>query len=275
MRREKTFTEDERAVSEAISYVLVFALITVGTLLVALQGAPAISNTQDEQIAENSKRAAVLLQERVNEMVRQDAPSREVSVDVQDIKVGVGDMETARFNVTATNTSGSVTDVVDVDADPVYIEKTAGKIDQTAAYENGAVLLGQRGRPESWTMASRPSWAIRTNSSTGEVQSIFLSTVATGGSGTVSGQRSSARLVFEAVSRESVTVRDVDEIEISVESPRARAWEEYFNRLNGSISGGDLSRSGDTVTLEIDDFEGGDGTVSHRGWLIRTEVSSR
>jgi hypothetical protein len=81
--------------------------------------------------------------------------------------------------------------------------------------------------------------------------------------------------VFEAVSRESVTVRDVDEIEISVESPRARAWEEYFNRLNGSISGGDLSRSGDTVTLEIDDFEGGDGTVSHRGWLIRTEVSSR
>lgn len=274
MRREKTSADDESAVSEAISYVLVFALITVGTLLVALQGAPAISNTQDEQIAENSKRAAVLLQERVNEMVRQDAPSREVSVDVQDIKVGVGGMETARFNITATNTSGSVVDVVEVETDPVYIEKTAGKIDQTAAYENGAVLLGQRGRPESWTMASRPSWAIRTNSSTGEVQSVFLSTVATEGSGAVSGQRSSARIVFETISRESVTL-DADEIEISVESPRASAWEGYFDRLNGGINGGDLSRSGDTVTLEIDGFEGGDGTVSHRGWLIRTEVSSR
>jgi len=274
MRREKTCVEDERAVSEAISYVLIFGLITTGTLLVALQGGPAISNTQDEQIAENSERAVVLLQERVNEMVRQDAPSREVSVDVQDIKVGVGDMEPTRFNITARDASGSFVDLADVDINPVYIEKTAGKIDQTAAYENGAVLLGQRGKPESWTMSSRPSWAIRTNSSSGKVRSMFLSTVITEGSGVVSGQRSSARIVFEAINRESATL-DIDEVEIAVESPRSGAWEGYFRRLNGSISGGDLSRSGDTVTLEIDDFEGGTGRMSHRSHLIRTEVSSR
>lgn len=274
MRRERTVVEDD-GVSEAVSYVLIFGLIIAGSSLVILQAGPAISNTQDEQIAENSKRAAVLLQERVNEMVRQDAPSREVSVDVQDIRVGVGGMEPARFNITATKTSGSVVDVADMETDPVYIQKTAGKIDQTAAYENGAVLLGQRDRPETWTMSSRPSWAIRTNSSTGEVRSVFLSTVATEGNGAVSGQRSSARIVFETVGRESVTLRDVDEIEISVESPRSGAWEEYFNRVNGGISGGSLSKSGDTVTLEIDNFEGGNGTVSHRERLIRTEVTGK
>jgi hypothetical protein len=278
MRREKTRVEDERAVSEAVSYVLIFGLITTGTVLVALQGGPAITNTQDEQLAENVQRAAVLLQDRVDEMVRQQAPSREVSLDVQDIRVGVGDMEPARFNITTTDTSGDSTQIVDTETDPVYIQKTAGNIDLTAAYVNGAVLVGQRGRDETWTMASRPSWAIRTNSSTGEVGSIFMSTVATEGSSSVSGQGVGARILFERISQEGETLSEIDEVSISVDSPRSDAWEEYFRRLNGSINGSSLtapSTPGGTVTLVMDEFEDGEGRMSHRSYLIGTEVSSR
>jgi hypothetical protein len=276
MRREKTRVEDERAVSEAISYVLIFGLITTGTVLVALQGGPAITNTQDEQLAENVQRAAVLLQDRVDEMVRQQAPSREVSLDVQDIRVGVGGMESARFNITATDTSGNSIQVIDTETDPVYIQKTAGNIDLTAAYVNGAVLVGQRGRNETWTMASRPSWAIRTDNST--VQSIFMSTVATEGSSAVSGQGVGARILFERISQEGETLSEINEVSISVDSPRSDAWEEYFRRLNGSINGSSLSAPstpGGTVTLEIDEFEDGEGRMSHRSYLIGTEVSSR
>ena len=277
MRRERTSKKDERAVSEAISYVLVFGLITAGTLLVALQGAPAISNTQDEQVAENSKRAVVLLQERVEEMVRQDAPSREISVNVQDIRVGVGDMEPARFNITALNSSGGAVDIADVETDPVYIETTAGEIDQTAAYENGAVILGQRdpNADRDWTMSNRPSWAIRTNSSTGEVRSVFLSTISTEGSTVVTGERTSARLIFETVRKDSSVLRNAKELEISVESPRSGAWEEYMRRVDRGINGSSLSRSGDEVTLKIDGFEGGEGRVTHRTRFIRTEVTNR
>ena len=278
MRREKTYAEDDRAVSEAVSYVLIFGLITTGTLLVALQGGPAITNTQDEQLAENVQRAAVLLQDRVNEMVRQQAPSREVSLDVQDIRVGVGGMEPARFNITATDTSGNSTQVVDTETDPVYIQKTAGNIDLTAAYVNGAVLVGQRDRNETWTMSSRPSWAIRTSNSTSEVRSIFMSTVATEGSSAVSGQGVGARILFERISQEGESLAGTEEVEISVDSPRSDAWEEYLRRLNGSISGGSLttpSTPGGKVTLVIDEFEDGDGLISHRSYLIGTEVRSR
>ena len=278
MRREKTHMEDERAVSEAVSYVLIFGLITTGTVLVALQGGPAITNTQDEQLAENVQRAAVLLQDRVDEMVRQQAPSREVSLDVQDIRVGVGSMEPTQVEIEATDTSGSSIQVIDTETDPVYIQKTAGNIDLTATYVNGAVLVGQRGRNETWTMASRPSWAIRTNSSTGEVGSIFMSTVATEGSSSVSGQGVGARILFERISQEGETLSEIDEVSISVDSPRSDAWEEYFRRLNGSINGSSLtapSTPGGTVTLVMDEFEDGEGRMSHRSYLIGTEVSSR
>lgn len=273
MRTKKQ--RDERAVSEAISYVLVFALIFVGGVLVILQGAPAIDSAQDGQIAENSKRAAHLLQDRVDEMVRQDAPSRQLSVNVQDIRVGVGELEPARVRVEATNTSGGTFRLADIDTDPVYIKTTPGNLEQTVAYENGAVLVGRRGVRESWTMSRRPSWAVTTNSATGEAQSVFLRTVSTTGSGSVGGGQSRARVSFETVSREDETVRNVDELEISVESPRSGAWKRYLGGLENGVEGGDISTSGDRVTLLLDEFEGGSGTVVHKKRIVQTEVRPR
>jgi len=286
----------DRAVSEAISYVLVFALITVGGVLVVFQGAPAIGNAQDEQVAENSERVVNLMQDRVNEMVRQGAPRREVPVNLQDMRVGIGDMEPSRINVTVTPTDNSIGNSVtlaDVETDPVYIKTTAGNLEQTSAYVNGAVLVGRRGNSEeaknSWTMPERPSWGITTNSSTQKVESIFLRTVSTTGSGSVGGDQT-ARVLFETASREDETLR-IDKINISVESPRncvesprKSVWERYFDRIENGVQGGDVSnpqtspscdRLNKTVTLTIDEFEGGSGTVIHSERLIRTEVKAR
>lgn len=281
MRAQRTRTgndRDERAVSEAISYVLVFALITVGGILVAVQGLPAINNAQDEQVAGNSERVVELMQDRVDEMVRQGAPRREVPVNLQDMRVGIGDMEPSRINVTVTdNDSGSSVTLADVETDPVYIKTAAGNLEQTSAYVNGAVLVGRRGNSEeaknSWTMPERPSWGITTNSSTQKVENIFLRTVSTTGSGGVGGGQT-ARILFETASREDETLR-IDEISISVESPRSIAWERYFDRIQNGLQGGDVSTSGDEVTLTIDEFEDGSGTVVHRKRLIRTEVKAR
>jgi len=269
---------EDRAVSEAISYVLVFALITVGGVLVVFQGAPAIGNAQDEQVAENSERVVNLMQDRVNEMVRQDAQRREVSLDAQGIRVAVGDLEPARVNVSATvNSTGDTVVLADLRTDPVYIKTDAGDFEQTAAYENGAVLVGRRGVPETWTMTGRPSWGITTDSS-GEVRSAFLRTVATTGSGGVggggAGGSATARVLFETASREDETLT-VDELELSVESPRSGAWESYFDRLENGVQGGTVSTSGDRVTLTLDEFEGGSGTVVHKERVVRTEVSAR
>jgi hypothetical protein len=297
MRAQRTRTgndRDERAVSEAISYVLVFALITVGGILVAVQGLPAINNAQDEQVAGNSERVVELMQDRVDEMVRQGAPRREVPVNLQDMRVGIGDMEPSRINVTVTPTDNSIGNSVtlaDVETDPVYIKTTAGNLEQTSAYVNGAVLVGRRGVNESWTMPERPSWGITTNSSTQKVENIFLRTVSTTGSGGVGGGQT-ARVLFETASREDETLR-IDKINISVESPRncvepprKSVWDRYFDRIQNGVQGGDVSnpstppscdrvKEHKTVTLTIDEFHDGSGTVIHKKRLIRTEVKAR
>ena len=277
MRAQRTRTEndrDERAVSEAISYVLVFALITVGGILVAVQGLPAINNAQDEQVAGNSERVVELMQDRVDEMVRQGAPRREVPVNLQDMRAGIGDMKPSRVRVSATeNSSGNTVELADLKIDPVYIKTTVGNLEQTSAYVNGAVLVGRRGVPGSWTMPERPSWGITKNSSTQEVESIFLRTVSTTGSGAVGGGQT-ARILFETESREDET-RRIDEISISVDSPRSIAWERYFDRIQNGVQGGDVSTSGNKVTLTIDEFEDGSGSVVHVERVIRTEVEAR
>ena len=261
MRRENTLSDDERAVSEAISYVLVFGLMTVGGTLVALQGVPALENTQEAQLAENAERAVLLMQDTVEGMVRQDAPRREVTVDVQDFTVGVGGMEPASIDVT---TDGDT--LAELESDPVYIETET----VTAVYENGAVLVGERGSSDSWTMASRPSWAVSTNNS--KVRSVFVRSVSATGGSSVTGQGTRARLVFESVNSRINTTDDVNQLEMSVESPRYGAWREYFESLNASVDGGDGTVSGNRVTLKIDSFEGGAGRVSHRTQVIRAEV---
>lgn len=274
MRRETTVSGDGRAVSEAISYVLVFGVMILGTSLVALQSAPVLTDTQGRQVAENAERAIHLVQDRVAEMAQRNAPRREISLDVQELTVGVGGFEPTHIRVEATNTSGDTLVLADLDVDPVYLKTEAGRSDQTAVYENGAVLFGKQGEPGTWTMTSRPSWAITTNRSTGKVRSVFLRTISTTGEGSVSGRRTKARILFETVSRETGKPDGVTEIEVSVESPRSGAWEEYLGRLRGSVAGGDVTTSGDTVTLTMDEFEDGEGRLNHVSHVISTEVEA-
>ncbi|MDZ7688296.1 MAG: hypothetical protein U5J64_06160 [Halobacteriales archaeon] len=249
--------------------------MVLGTSLVVFQGLPALESTEEQQISENSRNAVLLIQDRIGEMVQRDVPRREVSINVQDLTVGVGGMEPTQVSIEATNSSGSTVPIADVETDPVYIETTVRTFDQSVAYENGAVVFGQRDVPESWTMTSRPSWAITTNKTTDEVRSVFLRTVSTKGSGSVTGQATSARLVFEKVSSEIDSHDDVDELELSVESPRSGSWRGYFERLNASVAGGEVTSSGDEVTLVFDEFAGGEGSVTHRTQVISVEVTSR
>lgn len=265
--------EEERAVSEAISYVLVFGLIIVGTTLVVFQAGPALESSEERQIAENSERAMLLVQGTVNEMVRRDAPRRENTVDVQDLTVGVGGTEPTRILIQAESSlDGSVT-VADVETVPVYIETTVSTVDQTVAYENGAVVAGPSDSPDRWTMTSTPAWAIRTED--GEARSVFLRTVSTTGDSSVTGQATRARLVFENEGTSTERVNDMTELNITVESPRSGAWESYFQRLSGGVNGTDIDTDDGTVTLTIDEFEDGEGSLSHRTQAVRTEVSSR
>jgi hypothetical protein len=264
--RTQTTNRDDRAVSEAISYVLIFSLITLGTTIIYLQGGPALDGAKERQVTQNSERAVVLVQERLNEMMEQKAPTREVPIDLQDITVGVGGLEPGWVNVTANTSEGEVS--YNATMNPVHIDTGS----RTITYENGAVMAGQEGNADSWGLRREPSWSISTND-TGYLGTAFLRTISTTGEGTVGGE-GRVRLVFESVSRTNENLNGVDELSITVSSPRTSAWESYLRGLNGSLNESDVTVSGEEVTMEVDGFADGDGSISYNEQVLRTKVVS-
>jgi hypothetical protein len=265
MRTSSTLSDD-KAVSEAISYVLIFGLITIGTAIIYTQGGPALDSAEERQVTQNAERAVVLVQERLDEMMEQNAPVREVPVELQDITVGVGGTEPGWVNVTANTSEGKVS--YNSTTSPVYID--AGS--RTIAYENGAVMAGQEGNNRSWGMRREPSWAISTNS-TGYLSTAFLRTISTTGEGSLDGE-GRVRLVFESQSRTNEVLNGVDELNITVSSPRTSAWESYLRGLNGSLNDSEVTVNGETVSLGIEDdgFSDGDGSISYNEQVLRTRV---
>lgn len=264
MRRGGT-SDGERAVSEAISYVLIFGLIALGTAIVVFQGTPALETTEQQQIDENSERAIILVQERLDEMVRENAPTREVSVEAQDITVLVGGMDETSLNITA-HEGGEAVSYTST-ASPVGIETGS----YTVAYENGAVVVGQQGIDGSWAMESDPSWAISTNE-TDYVQSAFVRSISTTGNSQVRGD-GRHRFKFESISEINENLNDVDHLNITVNSPRRAAWESYLGRLDSGLNGTDIITDGDRVTLEVEEFNGS-GRMSYDETVLQAEVES-
>lgn len=270
MKNRNQDTDDTLAVSEVVSYVLIFGLMSIGIALIYLQGTPAINSAEEDQINENSERAILLVQERLDEMVQNDAPRREVSIEMKDLTVGVGGLGNAsRINITAEDTGGNVTSY-NSSAAPVYIEAPR----YTMLYENGAVLLGEQGNSDSWGMKSDPSWAVSTNS-TDYVRTGFLRTVSTVGRDRVGGE-GRIRFAFESIAHTNENINDVNELNITIRSPRANGWESYLGRLNGSINGSrlDYDPSNNRVSLEINEFADGSGTLSYDEKMLRAEVET-
>lgn len=259
-------TRDNSAVSEAISYVLIFGLISLGVAIVTLQGGPAIESSEQQQIDHNSENAINLVQDRLEEMMRQNAPVREATISLQDITVGVGgELDPTVINVTNVTAGESYETTVD----PVYVETGS----RTILYEGGGVMIGQQGIDGSWSMTSDPAWAVRTDGS-GYVQSIFLRVPSTTGNGQVSGE-GNARWEFESIGETNEVMLGVDELNVTVTSPRSGAWEGYFERLNSSVTDEDITEfDDDRATLEIDDGFDGEGRVSYDEAVLRTEVET-
>jgi len=269
MKGKQSNVREDRAVSEAISYVLIFGLISLGTAIVVLQGGPAIESSEQQQINQNSELAVSLVQERLEEMSRQNAPLREVTVELQDITVGVGgSLEPTVISVTNVSSGESYVSTID----PVYVDTGS----RTILYEGGSVMVGQQGIDESWSMRSNPAWALRTISTRDStVQSFFIRVPATTGNGQVSGE-GRAQWVFESVGETNEVLVGVDELNVTVSSPRAGAWEDYFENLNSSVTSEDITPStpDGQATLEIDDGFDGDGRVSYDETVLSTEVET-
>ncbi|WP_324662754.1 DUF7289 family protein [Haloarcula sediminis] len=90
----------ERAVSEVVSYVLVFALVVSAVGIISVSGLSTLQDTRNDEQMENAERAFDVLANNLADVHRRDAPSRATEISLGEARMATADNVTMRVNVT-------------------------------------------------------------------------------------------------------------------------------------------------------------------------------
>jgi len=212
---------EEKAVSEVIGYVIIVGIIFTSIGMVYMNAIPALQDSQEHERVNNVEKTFSVLQNNLNEIVERNIPSRGTEIRLTDSTVQTDDT----VYVNATIYQGSEPSLNDSDMAPLN-PITNEVSDEEVIYENGAVFRGDGSR---YAMVYEPRWVIE------EDFSIIHSVLTRGddgnsitGSGTV--------LILGSSTDESSELGENKKIRITIDSPRASAWENYFDRLENTES---------------------------------------
>lgn len=243
----------DRGQSEALGFVLVFAIIITSVILVTGTGYGGLQQAQASERTNNAGVAFRVLADNVEELAR-GAPSRETELSLAGAGLSFGDPVTVRVsgeNVSNTSENFSYT----YDLEPIVYDPGTGS---TLVYENGAVVREDR---EGMAMLEEPGLRLTDREAVIPVLQVRSpETRAVGGqsTATVSTVRN------ESVPLAATTGTGDYDVTVEVVSPRADAWERYLSD-RGCES---LARSGDTVTCSLT-------TERAYATLVRIDVTFR
>ncbi|SFL08247.1 hypothetical protein SAMN04487950_2346 [Halogranum rubrum] len=223
----------DRAVSETLSFVFVFALITMSIGTVYVVGYGGLQDVRDNERITNAERAFDVLADNLQDIYRDGAPGRATELKLADANLRFG-TET-RMNVSVNNLDGTSSwDSNDISLTPLVYQ--AG--DETAlVYEGGMVL---RVDPSRTTVKNRVGMVFTEDA---DVRTAVIPLVQTRSSGertSVSGsttvlvrsERSITDVMATRTNPTSETVigdsRYAVSFEITTDPARAPAWERYL-----------------------------------------------
>lgn len=238
----ESVASDERAVSETVGFVLVFALITTTIAVVFTVG---LGGLDDAQIAErdaNVERAFDVLHDNLRDVSRDGVPSRATEIRLAGGELALAERTTIR--------------ITDADGNATFTERTRpivyrGSGDTEIVYENGAVF---RTSGDVALPLNDPDLIV--DGEPGERTVVYSLVRTTGQPRVVSGDRTTL-VVGSAVGREVVEPdRSAGEnVTLEIDSPRADGWERYYERVADTHDGVRLDPDGDgdvTVVFELD-----------------------
>jgi len=127
----------DRAVSEVVSYVLVFALIVSAVGIVSVSGLSTLQDTRDAEQIDNAERAFNVLSDNMADIHQRDAPSRATEITLSEARLETG--ENVTMNVTV---SGASDQPGPWETRPIVY---TGSEDRRLAYEGGAVFRQEYG----------------------------------------------------------------------------------------------------------------------------------
>jgi len=243
-----TIHENSRGVSELLQFVLLLGL-AIGILLGAVWfGVGQLSDLTDTQIVQAATDEMTDLQD-TQLQVAQDAPIQTAEVSLTDARLGYGEPDEVQVEVEA---DGSLGDTVtqSFDVQPIILNLK----DRNVVLESGAVIYQS---DDGSSMASDPFFEIAENRST----LTFFSTYKDGGATQVAGSDRAVDVVNYRSNQDAAHMDPVSAgndlkatVTITIETPRYRAWGNYF-RSHEHVSSVNVDESAERVEAEFKTYE--------------------
>lgn len=241
-----TVKMNEKAVSEAIGFVLILGIVISGIGLVTLYGYPVLVKEQSNTDVKNMERAMIVIQNDMKSLCFKNVPYKETSLQVSGGTLEVIDTT----NGVAPMFTISCDDFGPVEFTPGALVYRSDRGTEVITLENGAVMTRQEGAAGS-AMLAEPRWFCDTNPTTGEKTFVvYIMNIITEESMAKSGM-TTVRMSLEETTLYEPTDNAGDDVTVRYtgdgDNDLTVAWKNY---LTGSL---DMSVSGDTYTLsEID-----------------------
>lgn len=224
----------DRGVSDTVGFVLVFGLITVVIAVVLVGGLAGLENAQQAEQNANVERAFDVLDANIADVHRDGAPSRSTEMRLAGGQLGFGDPTT----VTVNN---------ETEFEPRPLVYSNG--DTEIVYELGGIIRTNSGRS---VMLDEPEYTLNDRRSSVPL----LITTKPSDQTTISGHQTVLVRTSYQRTESPHPKSENDTITISINSSRADAWEQYFERQAENHEVGSVQRTGDTtVEYTIDSGE--------------------
>lgn len=142
---------DEKAVSEAIGFILILGLVLTGIGLVTLYGYPVLVKEQSSTDVKNMERAMIVIQNDMKSLCFKNVPYKETTLQVSGGTLGV---------INASNYEGYITVSDGTDTKKYLLGALTYRSDrgtEVITLENGAVMTRQEGVAGS-AMLAEPRW---------------------------------------------------------------------------------------------------------------------
>lgn len=154
---------NEKAVSEAVGFVLILGIVISGISLVTLYGYPVLVKEQSNTDVKNMERAMIVIQNDMKSLCYKNVPYKETSLQVSGGTlevIGATDGATPKFNISADGFEP-------VEFSPGALVYRSDRGTEVITLESGAVMTRQEGAVGS-AMLAEPRWFYDVNPTTGE-----------------------------------------------------------------------------------------------------------
>ncbi|MFB6121498.1 MAG: hypothetical protein ABEJ68_10325 [Halobacteriaceae archaeon] len=241
----------DRAQSETLGFVLVFAVImmTIGTVYVA--GFSELDQSRQQTEIRNMERAFEVLSENLEDVYKDGAPRRATEVKLGEGTISYGDRVYMTVNATEIGNVSNHSPALNVSMTPILYEVGETKV----VYSAGAVF---RQAPTYTAMRSGPGWLISDDH-------VAISQIQTSPAGPRRSIGGPGTVLITASGRTPNVIRFAPDsrvrVNVTIQTPRTAAWKRQFEAAANSIT---VDQANSTVRMQF---------VADNATVVRTGIS--